>query len=147
MNKNSIIETITAILVFLFLYTALSKYTDLGAFKYSLSQSPLLNKFVGFIAIVLPAAEILTVVFLIIPKTRLKGLYISAGLLSAFTLYLTGMLMFSKDLPCGCGGVISSLSWKQHIFFNLFFILISILGIRLYRKVSNESNITHSSVA
>jgi hypothetical protein len=39
------------------------------------------------------------------------------------------MLLSEKDLPCSCGGIISSLSWRQHIIFNGVFILLAITGI------------------
>lgn len=54
---------------------------------------------------------------------------LSLVLMMAFTVYI-GMALVGawEKLPCGCGSVISSLSWKQHFFFNLFFLLFSGYG-------------------
>lgn len=71
---------------------------------------------------------------LIIPFTRIPGLYGSAILLFIFTAYLTGMILTDKHLPCSCSGIISSLSWGQHIVFNLVFLTIAITGILLNKK-------------
>jgi hypothetical protein len=48
------------------------------------------------------------------------------------------MVSFDKNLPCSCGGIISKLSWKQHILFNLFFIMLSITGIKVQRKMNQQ---------
>lgn len=140
MNKKSIIETISSILVFLFLYTALSKFTDLKTFTFSLSQSPILKEFPAPAAYLIPSAEVMIVLFLIFPKTRYLGLWSSMLLLTLFTVYLIAMISFYKHLPCGCGGVISKLSWTQHVPFNIFFILLSLTAIRLHKKSENISS-------
>jgi hypothetical protein len=46
------------------------------------------------------------------------------------------MISFDKNLPCSCGGIISKLSWKQHIIFNLFFIVLSVIGIRFQKRMN-----------
>ena len=133
-TNKSIIEIILTLLVFLFLYTGLSKYFDIYHFKTALVDAPLLKPFANVIAILLPGLEIVVVILLTIPATRIIGLWLSIVLLSIFSLYLTYMVSFSKILPCGCGGVISQLSWKGHILFNLFFLSISIIALRLENK-------------
>lgn len=137
----SISETIVALLAFLFLYTALSKYADLRVFRYSLSSSPILKTFTKPVSVLLPALEILIVILLTLPRTRLLGLYSSLILLSIFTIYLICMISFSTTLPCGCGGVISQLSWKGHIFFNIFFVALAAIGIRLQKRVLHNNNL------
>jgi hypothetical protein len=37
------------------------------------------------------------------------------------------MFLLSPYLPCSCGGLIEALSWRQHIFFNLAVMAISLL--------------------
>ena len=136
MNRiNSVVETIVALLVFLFLYTALSKYADQTTFKFSLHMSPILKGYSSIIAIAIPSIELIIVALLIIPKTRLWGLYSSVSLLSLFTIYLIGIILFSKNLPCGCGGIINQLSWKGHILLNTIFISFSIFGIMSQKKM------------
>jgi hypothetical protein len=134
MIRKIAIEIISGLLILLFLYTGLSKLLEHDKFLYNLGKSPLLSSFSGFIAIALPIGEIILATLLLFKKTQLKGLYVSLGLLSLFTVYLIYMVNFTEHLPCSCGGVISKMSWKQHIFFNLFFVLLSAVGIWLLKK-------------
>jgi hypothetical protein len=140
MSNKSISDTITALLVFLFLYTGVNKYIDMKIFRFSLSQAPIIQDHLNLVSYTLPGIEILITILLVIPKTRLKGLYASLILLSIFTIYLIAMVFSTSQLPCGCGGVINKLTWKQHILFNLFFVIISIVGIRLHRNAIKASN-------
>ena len=127
-------DIISAVILLLFLYTAGSKLLNHAEFRLALAGSPVVKPFAGILAWALPAAEILIVVLLFFPSTRLKGMYASLLLLSIFTLYLCCILLFSPVLPCTCGGVIEKLSWPQHIAFNLFFMLLVLTGIWLYHK-------------
>ncbi len=133
MSRKFIIEIITALLITLFVYAGLSKMLDHRTFSLQLAQSPLLGSRAFVIAWVLPFGELLLAVALVIPATRLLGLYASLTLLIIFTVYLAYMLSFSTHLPCTCGGIISSLSWKQHVGFNSVFILLATVGIWLSR--------------
>lgn len=133
-KSMAIADIISGLVLLLMLYTSLSKLTDYETFRYVLQKSPLLHRFAGIIAIGLPTAELGTAFLLFIPVTKLKGLYVSLFLLILFTFYIIYMLSFSPELPCNCGGVLKFLTWKTHIYFNLFFILLSVHGIILYRK-------------
>ena len=83
----------------------------------------------------IPLLEVLIVVLLIFDRTRLRGLYTSLVLMLAFTVYTVAVLLHAfKYVPCSCGGVIRKLTWPQHLFFNLFFVVISLLGIWLKKR-------------
>lgn len=129
-----IADSISAAVLSLLLYTALSKLWDYKSFKAVLSVSPLLKSRAGLIAWLLPAIEITVSLLLFFPSTRKTGLQLAFGLITSFTIYLAGMILLTPNLPCNCGGVLASLTWPQHILFNLFFILLSLLGIILYKK-------------
>ena len=133
-NPVLIADIISAAVLVLMLYTSITKIIDYGTFRAVLEKSPLLHDFATLIAFVLPVTEILVVLLLFVPRTRLTGLYISLFLLGVFTIYIICMVAFSPDLPCNCGGVLKFLTWTNHIYFNLFFILLSIQGIIFYRK-------------
>lgn len=137
-RKTLVIELTSGLLILLFLYTGLSKLFEHDLFVYNLTKSPLLSPFTGFISIALPIAEIVLAGLLLFKRTQLKGLWLSFGLMSLFTVYLTYMVSFHDKLPCSCGGVISKMSWTQHIFFNLFFVLLSWVAIRL-TKINNSN--------
>ena len=132
-----IVEIISALLVFLFIYAALSKLLDFGKFRYQLSQSPFMTRFSGFAAWVIPLGEIIIAAALIIKRARIAGLYLSFFLMLLFTGYIFIMLKYSSYLPCSCGGVLSSMSWKQHFVFNLTFTGLSLSAIIIQNKHSN----------
>jgi len=136
-RKTLVIELISGLLILLFLYTGLSKLFEHDKFVFNLTKSPLLSPFAGFISIALPIGEIVLAGLLLFKRTQSKGLWLSLGLMSLFTVYLTYMVSFYDKLPCSCGGVISKMSWTQHIFFNLFFVLLSWVALRL-TKMDNS---------
>lgn len=138
MKKNTLIELIAALLVFLFIYAALSKLLDFDKFKYQISQSPFITNISWLVIWSIPLGEILISIFLIFRRTRLAGLYLSFFLLLLFTGYIFIMLKYSSYLPCSCGGVLSIMSWKQHLVFNLAFTGLSLAGILLENSTSKK---------
>ena len=135
MKKSTIVELISALLIFLFTYAAISKMLDFARFKYQLSQSPFITSISWLVAWAIPLAEIAISILLIIKSTRIAGLYFSLFLMLLFTGYIFIMLNYSSYLPCSCGGVLSNMSWKQHFVFNLGFTGLSLLGIMIpYNK-------------
>ncbi|HEU5051887.1 MAG TPA: MauE/DoxX family redox-associated membrane protein [Hanamia sp.] len=128
MKHKVIIEIISFLLTLLFVYAAAAKFLDVTNFRHQLSLSPFIGGFAGTIAIVLPLVELATAALLTIKNTRFYGLLASLLLLMLFTGYIAAMLLSGVHLPCSCGGVISSLSWKEHLIFNLFFLAITIVA-------------------
>lgn len=131
MKRKIIIEAICFLLIFLFAYTGASKLIDHNVFSLQLYQAPVLSKYREAVSLILPISELLVATLLAIKLTRLIALYVSLIMLVTFTIYLAGMLLFSKNLPCHCGGVISQMTWQQHLVFNLFFIILTMTGILL----------------
>ena len=134
-KKETIVETIAFLFVILFLYTGISKLMEYSVFKEQIAESPVLKPFASFIAWSLPLTEFVVSVLLVIPRWRLKGLYASLILMILFTLYIIGIMIFYKDLPCSCGGIISLLSWQQHLVFNSGFIVLALIGVLLEKKI------------
>lgn len=138
MRRNMIIEIISSMLVALFSYTAISKLVEFKTFTLQLSKSPFITQFSGLLAFALPIIELGAVGLLLLNKTRSIGLYASFGLMSLFTAYVYAMLHFSYDLPCSCGGVLSIMSWQQHLIFNVVFTLLSMVAAVLQKKKINS---------
>ena len=134
MKQNFFIELICGLLVLLFVYTGISKMIDFSTFHLQLGKSPFITKYANAVAYTLPAGEILVALALFFNKTRLLGLYASLFLMTMFTAYIYAMLNYSYDLPCSCGGIISKMSWTQHLWFNAGFVLLSLIGILLQVK-------------
>jgi hypothetical protein len=129
MKKSLLVETFSFLLILLFVYTASSKLIDFHKFVGQLGRHPFIGRLPLPVAIGVITSELLVALLLVFPTTKRIGFGGSAGLLSVFTLYLTVMLSTHRHLPCACGGVIRFMTWKQHVFFNLFFLIISLLGI------------------
>lgn len=134
MKRNTAIEILSALLAVLFVYAALSKLFDSDTFRMQLSQSPFVTHYAAVIYWLLPSVELCTAFCLACNNVRLYALYLSLFLLTLFTCYLIAMLNFSYYIPCSCGGILSSLSWRQHIILNIAFIVISLAGITLCVK-------------
>lgn len=133
MLKKSFIDLICALLIFLFIYTGISKLLDYHTFRRQLGQSPFITLYAPILAWALPVAEIIIAGSLLFHRTRLAGLYCSFFLLCLFTFYLGAMLQLSYYIPCSCGGVLQALSWQSHIVMNILFILLTIAGTLSYR--------------
>lgn len=133
--KKIITETCAALLILLFAYSATAKLVDINVFKGDMHRQPLPAVLQNILIILVPAAEIVAAVLLAIPRTRLKGFYLSAFIMFVFTLYAVMILsMFFGSIPCSCGGLIHNLTWHQHLWFNIFFFIVSVTGILLSRS-------------
>lgn len=134
-KKSTILETICALLIILFIYTGLNKMMDYENFKVQMGRSPYLENINNFVAATLPTGELLIALAIIIKRTRLLGLYLSFFLMSLFTGYIWIMLHESYYLPCSCGGILAAMSWEDHFIFNSIFTGLTIVGILLQNKI------------
>jgi hypothetical protein len=132
--KERIIIGIRYICLFLFMYTAYAKIVDHERFYKGLTRVHVISAFAVFISYAVPVIEIIVSVLLLIPQTEKAGLYAFTGIMSAFTLYIISAMIWEPKLPCHCGGAIEKLSWGQHIWFNLAFIVLAIIAIRLIQS-------------
>ncbi|WP_346319380.1 MauE/DoxX family redox-associated membrane protein [Chitinophaga sp. YIM B06452] len=133
--KKNFIEGISALLVMLFVYAALSKVADVKQFKIDMYNQPFPKWISSILLWVVPGGELLIAAALLWSRARIYGLWGSALLMGAFTIYTATVLMnaFGK-IPCSCGGVIKHLSWSQHLILNVFFLLLSITGLFLLKR-------------
>lgn len=131
---NWIVEIISYLFVLLFVYAAVSKLLDFENFQVQLGQSPLLSAYAGILSWLVPMVEIGIALMLAIPLLRIAGLYASYTLMAMFTAYIFIILNFSSFVPCSCGGVLEELGWKEHFFFNLGFLFLSLIALWLSSK-------------
>jgi hypothetical protein len=126
---------ISYLLIFLFAYTAVSKLADVEIFKGAMAKSPVLRPYAHELAYIIPISELIACLLLLFPLTKKWGYYLSLALLTVFTGYIIFILsVYSTDLPCTCGGVISRLTWTQHLLLNSVFMLLSVKALRLYDR-------------
>lgn len=138
--REVIVEIISYLFILLFVYAGLTKLLEGNRFHTNLINSPLLGgKTVADVASwSIPLAELIVAVLLCLPKFRLAGLYGALGLLLIFTTYTVGILFFAPYTPCSCGGVITLLSWEQHLALNGSCTLLAIVALILAHKYKNN---------
>ena len=139
LRNNHIINSISSFLiVLLFVYTGCSKLLAHQRFISQLSQIKLFTNNAVLISIALPLLEIVTGLLIIINCTQIYGWWLASILMTAFTCYVYAMLLYKSSLPCTCGGVIAFMTWKQHLYFNIFFMLLSWFALCNYYKERNK---------
>jgi len=132
-NKKTIpIEIICAVFILLFVYAVVSKIRDFERFSVELAKSPILNPIASWVVIAIPSIEIALSIFLIVKRFRLVALYASFSLMVMFSAYIVAILKFSSYIPCTCGGVLQNMSWKEHLIFNLCFVVLGTIGVLMY---------------
>lgn len=129
--KTNIVTFISYLYIFLFTYTAVSKIIDFETFAVQLGQSPLLSAYANWVAVLIPAAEIIISLLLLVPKIRYIGLFLAFGLMVMFSSYIIIILNYSDFIPCSCGGILSDMNWNEHLIFNFTFVVIGGIGIVL----------------
>jgi len=132
--KSIILDSICLLYVLLFVYAAVSKLLDFENFRVQLGQSPLISSFAGWLSLTVPLSELLIALLLLIHKTRMYGLYLSYFLMVLFTTYIFIILNYSASIPCSCGGVLEQMGWQEHLWFNVFFIALAVVGIILMQR-------------
>lgn len=143
--KTIVVDTVTILLIILWVYAAFSKLLDYSNFNIELSKSPLLTSFAPIVAIGIPLLEIGLAVMLLIERTKFLALVMSTSLLLLFTCYLFIILNYSSYVPCSCGGILGRLGYKEHIIFNLILFALGVISILLYKHDTSAPKEEHYS--
>ncbi|BAV94580.1 MauE/DoxX family redox-associated membrane protein [Ichthyobacterium seriolicida] len=130
---SPLVEILTLII---FSYTAVFKILNIQGFQLNIVKTgifyPQLIQPVSFIVI---AIELL-VISLIVLRHK-KSIHVSLLSMTAFTFYIIFAKIIGKFSTCGCGGVISQMTFLQHITFNL--IVITMLSLTFLFKRKRKS--------
>lgn len=143
--KMFVIEIVCLLYVLLFVYAAVSKILDFENFQVQLGQSPLLSAFASWVSWLVPLAELIITLALIIAKFRNIGLLAALSLMTMFTAYIFIILNYSSFVPCSCGGILEKMTWGVHLAFNIVFVLLAALAIVLQNK-SKEKGLAYKSI-
>lgn len=138
-TKAAILEACCFLLTLLFIYAAISKLRDFSTFQLQLGQSPFITAFADALSWIVPIGEILLALMLIYKPLRLIGLYGSLFTMALFTAYIYSMLHYSYYVPCSCGGILNSLSWEAHLWFNTGFVVIALTGIFIQASIKSKA--------
>ena len=142
---TKLVQVISLILMALFIYTAVSKLLYLDTFQMRLGQMPYLSKNALPISWAIPFLELVIAGLMLLPRYRTIGFYASVGLLGLFTLYIVVLLHSGTDLPCSCGGILSTMGWKDHILFNGVCMAMALLAIIIDKKQNRETLPHHNT--
>lgn len=128
-------EVVAWVLALLFFYTGISKLVDWEGTIHHMYNQVFPFWVAAILVYLLPFSELMIGMLLLIPKTRSLGFLLSFFVMAVFTLYVgTVWLGFYGWVPCSCGGVISQLSWGEHLVFNLFFLGVAGIGMNLRQE-------------
>lgn len=138
-TKKVLIDIAAALLILLFLYASVVKLLDMDGFVKSMGKQPLPH-WLGMVLVwLLPLGELAIVAMFFFKRTQLAAFYASGVLMAAFTGYIALIVGDAFAFtPCVCGGIIESLSWQEHLYFNVFFLGISLLSVWLMKKYKDE---------
>lgn len=125
----------STLLLALWVSSALHKLMHFDTFRADILRQPFSDGLGQVLVYSLPVVEVAVVFLLISGRCRWVGYGLSSLLMAAFTTYV-GLAWIGAwtKLPCGCGKLIAWMSWGQHFWFNLFFLLISVFGWVLHHK-------------
>lgn len=134
MTRKVFLEAIIALLISLFVYTAMSKILDVTTFSEQMHNQPLPRWLTDHLIWTIPSIELIISGLLFVKSFRGYGLLLSFIMLMIFTVYVA-LVYFNSfhRIPCSCGGVFKSMSWGTHLVFNLGFTLLALMGIHLER--------------
>jgi len=132
--KQLLIMGIKALCIILLVYTAKEKLEDHERFYKGLSKIQYIKDYALTISWLVPIFEIVVAAVIILPLTQKLGFYLFTIMMSIFTLYIASMLLWAEKKPCHCGGAIETLTWGQHLVFNIAFILLGIFAIYLHKN-------------
>lgn len=135
------LEIIVFLLSLLFIITGLYKVVNFKQFSQAMEHQPLGSSVEHILSVAIPAAELVVVPALLVPAARKWGLWGATVLMALFSGYVALVTFhFFDRIPCSCAGAIESLSWPQHLIFNLFFLSLSICGLLLERRIQRRAS-------
>jgi hypothetical protein len=132
MNTHPFIILVTGILIILWAYSSFSKLIDIKKFQHAM-LTQVFPRWIGKLFVFfVPLLEIILIVLLVFPSTRLIGMYSSLFTMIAFTLYVGGAVFKIYDrMPCACGGLFNRLGWYKHFKLNIILTVIAFIGVLL----------------
>lgn len=133
-TKDWVLFLVRIICMMLFLFSGYEKLITHDQFLRGLEKVAIVGRYAWAVSWLVPALELVISGLLAFERTVKIGLYAFIYLMIAFTIYIIAVLSWAETLPCHCNILVKSLSWPQHIAFNLVFVLLAFVGLRFQRK-------------
>lgn len=119
----------------LWVYAALSKLADFDTTRQQMLNQVFPVWMAEILAWAVPLTELAIIPMLLYHPAQQVGLFSSLILLAAFSIYISiTMTGIFGRIPCSCGGIIRNMGYWEHLFFNLFFVALSVIAIKLNYK-------------
>lgn len=135
LKPGTYIQLISCLLILLWVYAAMSKLLSFERSRMQMMNQVFPAAMNRILLWAVPITELFITGLLLFSRSRKTGLVLSIILLSLFSGYiLLVMLNIFNRIPCSCGGIISELSWGQHLVFNLVFLGSALVGLVFYHK-------------
>lgn len=129
--KTKLLTFVRYFFVLLFVYAAASKLLAFDTFTVQLTQSPVVSTFGNLIAYLILLIEFTVALLLVNKRTSRIGLYLSYGLMVAFTVYIYLSINYSDFIPCSCGGILEKMDWNTHLWFNIGVSILALVALYL----------------
>lgn len=124
--KYFVSNTLSAIISIVLLYAAVSKLINLD-FTSAVTSKEIVSLY-NLEMVFTPTIELIISVLILIPKTRRMCFLVTTLMFPTFTLYIIYQKYILYQPICSCGGVISKLTFTQHVLLNISLTIISALG-------------------
>lgn len=125
-----VLERVTSfLLIILWTYAAVGQILQWENFRIRMSQFPFIGEYAGILVWLVPGIEILIALLFFFSRLKDEAYLSSFSLLLIFTAYIVAVLNYADSIPCSCTGVLPSLSWKEHISFNVGFLVLALAGL------------------
>jgi hypothetical protein len=132
MSRKAIASFSSFLLIILWVYASSSKLLNYEQTRIQMLNQVFPRDIERIFSWLIPTAELITGLMIIFNKTHLLGLFASFILLLCFSTYITGGLFhWYHRLPCSCGGVLGHIPWGWHLIFNIAFLIINAIALRL----------------
>jgi hypothetical protein len=137
-NKSIGVDFICGLFMLLFVYAACSKLLDYQKFVVQLDKSPMLAPYAHLVSWAIPSLELSIAGLLLFKRFQQLALYAAFSLMVIFSAYIVVILNLSEYIPCSCGGILENMNWTQHLYFNLAFVLLGVIGVLVYPKSGKD---------
>lgn len=129
-RQSIFLKYTSGIISLLWFYAAGSKWVAFHDFTSAMHKQALWPALEEALIYGLPLIEFVVAILLLYSQTLTPGLYASAGLLFAFSVYIIFVLLHAfGQVPCACGGLIEDMGWTFHLVFNLAFLALTLTNI------------------
>lgn len=125
------LERVAALVTVCVLLAALSfTFNHWTAFEMKILKAPFIPvMLIQPLTFLIPILEILIIVLLLIPKQVAKGWKLNIGLQMMLSCYLLLLISESSGPPCGCGGIFPMLDIHQHLYLQIFLLILSLISL------------------